>query len=72
MKDEDEDDEIQAIEEIDKATFDKYLREKFGGALPDTEIDNYLDDRFRQYDLPHGQKRKLSVSEMLRDAENHK
>ena len=71
MKDE-EDEEIEEIEEIGKVTSEDvntYLREKFGGALPDTEIDSYLEDRFRQYDLPGGQKRKQTAAEMIREAE---
>ena len=36
------------------------------------ELSQYLDDRFRQYDLPGGQKRKQTAAEMIREAENRR
>lgn len=70
MKDE-EDEKIEESTDMSEG-MEKYLLEKFGGKRPDSEIDSYLDDKFRQYDLPNGQKRKLTVAEMIRDAETRR
>ena len=66
------DEEIEEIEEIGKVTSEDvktYLREKFGGALPDSEIEGYLKDKFTTHDLPNGQKAKLTTAEMMDAAE---
>lgn len=55
--------------EDEKVTISDYLNEKFGGEGADSEIAGYLADKFNELPLPGNNKRKLTIQEMLKKAQ---
>jgi len=56
---------METDEEKVSEGFEDYLNEKFGGKEPDLEIEDYLNDKFNELPLPRGQKKCMTISEML-------
>lgn len=65
---------METDEEKISEGLEEYLNSKFPkeSKEADSEISDYLSDRFDSHDFQHGQKRKLTVAERLKAAQDNR